>query len=99
MPWTSRTRPRAVVGADGVANWSKIGGASPAASSPTEDKADWLVRAFDLERGMIDYRDLGSNAHGNWRGSDSRAGPAPAANFRSIFASPACSGRTQFTMR
>ena len=55
---------RLVVGADGVANWSKIGGASSKTSSPTaEAKADWLIRALELERGMIDYRDLGSNAH------------------------------------
>ena len=50
---------RLIVGADGVANWSKIGGASPAA----EKKAGWFIGALDLERGTIDYRDLGSNAH------------------------------------
>jgi hypothetical protein len=53
---------RLVVGADGVANWSKIGGASTAAPPPTAE-ADWLIRALDLERGTIDYRDLRSNAH------------------------------------
>ena len=55
---------RLVVGSDGDANWSKIGGTSPPASSPTaEGHTDWLVRSFDLQRGMIDYHDLGSNAH------------------------------------
>ena len=53
---------RLIVGADGVANWSKIGSASSKASSPTAE-ANWLIRALELERGMIDYRDLGSKAH------------------------------------
>ena len=74
---------RLVVGANGVANWSKIGSTSPAASSPTaEDKADWLVRALDLQRGMIDYRDLSANAHWQLAGIGLSAQDlAPAAEF------------------
>ena len=51
---------RLIVGGDGVTNWSKIGSAS---SSTAAAKADWLIRVLELERGMIDFRDLGSKDH------------------------------------
>jgi uncharacterized protein involved in outer membrane biogenesis len=65
---------RLVVGADGVANWSKLGG-EPArgvepgkpprrpAEPPSAPPAGWFLGALKLERGAIEFRDHAAKSH------------------------------------
>ncbi len=57
---------RLVVGPDGVSNWSKLfPTAEPKPGADEEPGVTWSIGDFNLERGIIDYRDEGSNT--GWR--------------------------------
>jgi hypothetical protein len=57
---------RLVVGADGVANWTRLGGEPAPGVEPGEPGkplADWFLGALKLERCAVEYRDLGAKSH------------------------------------
>lgn len=60
----SNATARLAVGADGTANWSKIGGAPAGDAAPaTEAVADWFLGALDVDHGIVDYRDATAGSH------------------------------------
>lgn len=78
----SEATARLAVGADGVANWSKLGGdaqeAAPAAPAP----ADWFLGTLEVDHGVVDYRDAAAGSH--WQLAAiavSARDVAPAADF------------------
>lgn len=60
---------RLIVDRDGGSNWSNLGGEpTPGATAPAESPDGWNIGAIELERGTIDYRDLGAGSHGQLAG-------------------------------
>ena len=58
----SESTARLAVRSDGDSNWSKLFVEPAPAGTPEEASADWFVRSFNLERGIVDYRDETSNS-------------------------------------
>ncbi len=60
---------RLVVNPDGTANWSKLGGEPvPGTTAPDAEPVRWRIGALELERGTVDYRDLGARSHAQFTG-------------------------------
>ncbi len=52
-----------IVAADGVPNWSKLGGEAEApTAAPSDAAATWFLGALDVDHGVVDYRDLSTDA-------------------------------------
>jgi hypothetical protein len=56
---------RLVVGADGITNWSKLGGEAAAGEGAPAEPADFFIGKLALERGTVDYRD--QSARSQWQ--------------------------------
>jgi AsmA family len=57
---------RLAVRADRESNWSKLfGEPAPAARTPEEASPAWFIGSFNLERGIVDYRD--ETANSSWQ--------------------------------
>jgi AsmA protein len=78
---------RLIVGADGVANWSKVGRAPAAPAAPAPDAAeapppDWSLGTLAVDHGVIDYRDATAGTAWQLAGIAAKAeGVAPGAQF------------------
>lgn len=58
----SQATARLIVGTDGAANWSTLGGAVDDDTPATAVASDWFLGAFDLDGGVVNYRDASTGS-------------------------------------